>query len=69
MGYKVNSKVFETEAEAQAFTKDLQAHGGLGGWYPTDEPVTHYYLGDLLTEPVEDYFGLIAEDKARKAGE
>ena len=46
MNWRVNSKVFETEKEAMQFTKDLQALGGLGGWYPTEEPVTHRYTGD-----------------------
>ena len=53
IGYKVNSKVFETEAEARQFTKDLMAFGGLGGWSITSDPVTHRYLGNLLTEPIE----------------
>ena len=66
MGWKVNSKIFETEEEARNFSKDLQAYGGLGGWSFTEEKPTHYYLGDLLTEPLEDFFGLIAEDNARK---
>lgn len=61
--YMVNGKVFETEKEARDFSKDLQSYGGLGGWSPTDEPVTHYYLGDLCTEPIEDFFGLIKEHR------
>lgn len=52
MTYKVNSKVFETENEALAFSRDLQAYGGLGGWCKVDEPVTHVYWGDLKTEKV-----------------
>lgn len=63
MHYKVNNKVFETEDEARRFGKDLQAYGGLGGWSKTADPVTHYYLGDLMTEPIEDFFGLIKEAK------
>lgn len=55
--YKVNGKVFESEEEARKFSKDLQSYGGLGGWYPTDEPITHYYLGNLMTEPIEDFLG------------
>lgn len=54
MAYKVNSKVFETENEARAFSKDLQAYGGLGGWCKVDEPVTHIYCGDGKTEPIGD---------------
>lgn len=52
MAYKVNSKVFETEAEARAFTRDLMALGGLGGWCKTSQPATHIYHGDLKTEPI-----------------
>lgn len=52
MAYRVNSKVFETEAEARAFSRDLMARGGLGGWREVDEPVTHVYWGDLKTEKV-----------------
>lgn len=66
MGYRVNSKVFDTEAEAISFSKDLMSRGGLGGWSETDEPVTHYYLGDGLAEPIEDFFGLIAEHKRKE---
>lgn len=66
MSYKVNGKVFETEQEAREFSKDLMAYGGIGGWRETDEPVTHYYLGDLMTEPIEDFFGLIEEHKRGK---
>lgn len=66
MAYAVGKKVFETEREAREFSKDLMARGALGGWRQTSEPVTHYYLGDLMTEPIEDYFGLIAEDKEKK---
>ena len=54
--WKVNSKVFETEIEARNYSRDLMAHGGLGGWMETDEPVTHIYLGDGMTEEIEDYF-------------
>lgn len=64
--YKVGKKIFKTENEARQFSKDLQAYGALGGWSETNEAVTHYYLGDLMTEPIEDYFGLIAEDKEGK---
>ncbi len=53
MSWQVNSKVFETEVEAMAFSKDLQAYGGIGGWREVDKPVTHYYLGDLRTEPIK----------------
>lgn len=53
--YKVNSKVFETEAEAINFSRDLMAHCGLGGWMETTEPVTHRYCGDGRTEPLFDY--------------
>jgi len=63
--YAVGSKVFATEAEAREFSRDLMAYGALGGWRETTEPVTHYYLGDLMTEPIEDYLGLIKEDKGR----
>lgn len=52
MGYQVNSKIFETEAEAMAFSRDLMSYGGLGGWRKVSEPVTHIYKGDLWTEPV-----------------
>lgn len=61
--WAVGNKVFETEQEARQFSKDLMAHGALGGWRETSEPVTHYYLGDLMTEPIEDFFGLIKEAK------
>lgn len=54
MAYKVNSKVFETEAEARAFTRDLMALGGLGGWCKTDQPATHIYKGDGMTEPINN---------------
>ena len=53
MSYRVNSKIFETEEEARAFSRDLQAYGGLGGWSETDEKATHRYRGDLCTEPIE----------------
>ena len=56
MGWKVNSKVFETETEAREFTKDLMAMGGLGGWCKVDEPATHYYMGNLITKPIEVFF-------------
>jgi hypothetical protein len=56
MHYKVNSKVFASEKEAVEFSMDLMAYGGIGGWSPTTEPVTHYYLGDLRTEPAVDVF-------------
>lgn len=61
MGWKVNSKVFETEIEAREFSKDLMALGGLGGWCKVNEPVTHYYLGNLLTKPIEESFGVRKE--------
>ena len=61
--YAVGEKVFETEDEARRFSKDLMSRGALGGWRETTEPVTHYYLGELMTEPIEDYFGLIKEAK------
>ena len=48
--YAVGKKVFKTEDEARQFSKDLMARGALGGWSETFEPVTHIYLGDLLTE-------------------
>lgn len=56
MGYRVNSKVFETEEEARGYTKDLQAFGGLGGWIETSEKPTHKYRPDLgigYTEPIK----------------
>lgn len=61
MGFRVNSKVFETEDEARHFSKDLMAYGGLGGIIKTNEVATHYYLGDLMCEPIDDFFGLIKE--------
>ena len=64
--FAVGEKVFETEKEASRFSKDLLSHGALAGWRETTEPVTHYYLGNLMTEPIEDYFGLIKEDKESK---
>ena len=54
MNYKINNKVFRTEEEARAFSKDLQAYGALGGWSPTEEEPTHIYKGDLCTEPIKD---------------
>jgi len=66
MNWAVGKKVFETEKEARDFSRDLMSRGALGGWRETSEPVTHYYLGDLMTEPIEDYLGLIAEDKEKK---
>lgn len=63
MSWQVNSIVFETEAEARAFSRDLQAYGGLGGWTKVDKPVTHYYLGDLWTEPIANKSGLSKEIK------
>ena len=56
MAYKVNSKVFETETEAREFSRDLQRYGGLGGWQEVKETPTHYYMGDLRTEPIEEFF-------------
>ena len=53
MNYKVNSKVFATEQEANKYSRDLMSYGGLGGWTPTTEPVTHIYLGNLQTKAVE----------------
>lgn len=53
MSWQVNSKVFETEVEAMAYSRDLQRYGGLGGWREVNEPVTHSYLGDLRTEPIK----------------
>ena len=64
--WAVGKWVFETEQEAKQFSKDLMSYGGLGGWRETSDPVTHYYLGNLMAEPIEDYFGMIAEDKAKK---
>lgn len=66
MSWAVGNKVFETENEARNFSIDLMGRGALGGWKETTDPVTHYYLGDGMTEPIEDYFGMIAEDKARR---
>lgn len=37
--------------------------GIVGGYFETSAPVTHYYLGDGMAEPIEDYFGLIKEGK------
>lgn len=54
MGYRVNSKVFETENEAREFSRDLMSYGGLGGWTETTDPVTHIYKGDGYTEPVTE---------------
>lgn len=54
MGYKVNSKVFATEAEAREFSRDLMSRGGLGGWRKVSEPVTHIYKGDGYTEPIRE---------------
>jgi hypothetical protein len=54
MAYKVNSKVFKTEDEARAFSRDLMSYGGLGGWTETTDPVTHIYKGDGYTEPVTE---------------
>ena len=50
--FKVNSKVFATVKEARDFSKDLMAHGGLGGWTETKEEVNARYLGNLETGPV-----------------
>lgn len=61
--YAVGKKVFETENEAIQFVKDLTGRGIVGGYWETTAPVTHYYLGDGMTEPIEDYFGLIKEAK------
>ena len=52
MSYKVGQKVFETEGEAQSFSRDLMAYGALGGWQEVDEEPTHIYHGDLCTEPI-----------------
>lgn len=54
MSYRVNSKVFKTEDEARAFSRDLMSLGGLGGWMETTDPVTHIYKGDGYTEPVTE---------------
>lgn len=54
MAYNVNNKVFETEKEARSFSRDLMARGGLGGWRKVNEPVTHIYKGDGMTEPIGD---------------
>lgn len=63
MGWKVGSKVFETEIEAREFSRDLMAMGVIGGWCKVEEPVTHYYRGDGMTEPIEIFFGMIKEAK------
>ena len=63
MTYECNNKVFETKKEAQDFSRDLASYGCLGGWRECEKPVTHYYLGDLMTEPIDDFFGLIEERK------
>lgn len=57
MSYRVNSKVFKTEEEARAFSRDLMSYGGLGGWSETLDPVTHIYKGDGYTEPVKERRG------------
>lgn len=67
--YAVGDKVFKTEDEARSFSRDLMAMGALGGWNETYRPVTHYYLGNLMAEPVEDFFGLIKEHKEAQANE
>ena len=64
--YVVNSKVFETEEEARQFSKDLMERGIIAGYSETADPVTHYYLGEGMTHPIEDYFGLIREAKGEK---
>ena len=59
MAYKVGKKVFETEQEARDFSRALMEQGALAGWSETTEPVTHYHLGGLMAEPIEDYFGMM----------
>lgn len=54
MAYRVNSKVFETEAEARAFSRGLMARGGLGGWCKVNEPVSHIYKGNGTTEMINE---------------
>lgn len=63
MHYQVGKKVFETEEEAIQFNRDLMGRGIVGGYFETSAPVTHYYLGDGMAEPIEDYFGLIKEER------
>lgn len=50
--WKVGKKVFRTEEEARNFSRDLMKLGAFGGWSPTDEEVTHRYLGNCRTEVV-----------------
>lgn len=54
MNWKVGSKVFKTESEAEQFAKDLNSRGCLVTRSQTDEEVTHRYIfgNDGLTEPV-----------------
>lgn len=61
--YMVNSKVFKTEDEARAFSKDLMARGGLGGWCKVNAPVTHVYIGDGMTQPLDELFDMIKDQK------
>lgn len=67
--YVVNSKVFETEEEARQFSKDFMERGIIVGYSETTDPVTHYYLGDGMACPIEDYFGLIREAKRAKGSQ
>lgn len=62
--WAVGNKVFETKREAMQYSKDGYLRDiCLGFWSQTQTPVTHFYLGDLMAEPIDDYFGLIAEYK------
>ena len=42
--WKAGSKIFETEAEARQYAKDMMALGALVGICKSDENVTHEYV-------------------------
>ena len=44
MSWKAGSKIFETEAEARQYAKDMMALGALVGICKTDEDVRHEYV-------------------------
>lgn len=68
MNYKVNGKVFASEKEAKEFLMDLRAYGCIGEYSPTQEGVTHYYIGDLTTEPAKDVFICEEQDERYQKG-
>lgn len=53
MNYQAGSKIFATEKEARGYQKDAMAYGACVWMCKTDKKVTHEYLGNYTTMPVE----------------